>query len=119
MKKILIKKAEKTLTDRKSGLLAKSNKDVDIDIEGDDTDLIQGKIIATITSQLNFRDRESLDKIDKALSKIREGTFGQCEECEEPISDKRLEANPEFSHCISCAEQNELDAKNNRSRGYR
>ena len=43
-----------------------------------------------------LRDREKflLQKIEKALQRIEDGTFGICERCEEDISPKRLEARP-------------------------
>lgn len=116
MKKALLKKAESILTDRKTEILSKNNtKDVDIDIEGDETDEIQGKNIALIHSQILHRDKERLQRIDRALAKIKNGAFGDCEECEEPIEEKRILANPEFGICISCASLNELREK--RSRG--
>ena len=46
--------------------------------------------------ELRTRDRERklLAKIDKALQRIEEGTYGYCVETDEPISIKRLEARP-------------------------
>ena len=46
-----------------------------------------------------------------ALIKIEEGNFGQCEECEEEISIKRLEARPETTLCIRCKEDQERAEK--------
>jgi len=83
----------------------------EIDIEGDDTDKIQGKIIATVNSALSSRDKEKLQRIESALKKIEEKTFGICEECGELISEKRLEFNPWFAMCISCSEEAELQNK--------
>jgi len=40
-----------------------------------------------------------------ALAKIKDGTYGICEKCEEPISEKRLVAAPEAALCIKCQEQ--------------
>ena len=53
---------------------------------------------------LRIRDRESrlIKKIKKALAKIDDGTFGICEECEEPISVARLKARPVAAYCIRC-----------------
>ena len=48
-----------------------------------------------------------LQKIDKALKKLDEGVFGICEDCEEPIGIKRLEARPETELCIRCKEDQE------------
>ncbi|HOX93988.1 MAG TPA: TraR/DksA family transcriptional regulator [Syntrophales bacterium] len=38
----------------------------------------------------------------EALQRIEEGTFGICEECEEPISLQRLKARPVTTYCIQC-----------------
>jgi DnaK suppressor protein len=44
----------------------------------------------------------SISDIDNALDKIENGSYGICEECEEKISEKRLEANPVARYCITC-----------------
>ena len=51
-------------------------------------------------------DRESkqLRAVRAALRRLREGTFGVCENCEEPIHVKRLLAIPWASLCIQCQE---------------
>src|SRR5208282_2334337 len=49
----------------------------------------------------NVRHGE-LAQIDKALQKIQEGTYGICEECEEPIPDRRLQVRPFATMCVSC-----------------
>ena len=41
-------------------------------------------------------------EIDSALDKLRKGAFGICEECDEPIAPKRLEAIPWARKCLSC-----------------
>ncbi|HMB17318.1 MAG TPA: TraR/DksA C4-type zinc finger protein [Candidatus Paceibacterota bacterium] len=45
---------------------------------------------------------ESLDDINKALEKIKEGTYGICEECEKEIEEKVLEASPSSRLCKNC-----------------
>lgn len=80
----------------------------DIDLDGDETDEIQGKILANINNKLSSRDKEKIRRIDIALQKIENNTFGICEECEDPILEKRLEANPHCITCISCAEKLEM-----------
>ncbi|MDX9999858.1 MAG: TraR/DksA C4-type zinc finger protein, partial [Polyangia bacterium] len=50
-------------------------------------------------------------KIDQALARIEDGTFGICEECEEEINAKRLEARPETTMCIKCKEAQERKEK--------
>jgi RNA polymerase-binding transcription factor DksA len=48
-----------------------------------------------------------LQEIDEALARIREGTFGLCEDCGRPIPAARLEAIPYARLCISCKSQEE------------
>lgn len=48
-----------------------------------------------------------LKKVDEALARIEEGTFGMCEECDEQIELKRLEARPTATLCVSCKEEQE------------
>ncbi|XOF34859.1 MAG: RNA polymerase-binding protein DksA [Candidatus Electrothrix sp. YB6] len=63
---------------------------------------------ATIESDREFelrlrsRERKLLDKIEQAIARIDNGTYGTCAECEEPIALKRLEARPVASFCIDC-----------------
>ncbi|MBI5100601.1 MAG: TraR/DksA C4-type zinc finger protein [Nitrospirae bacterium] len=51
--------------------------------------------------------RRLMLEIDEALRKIREGTYGICEECGEEISEKRLNVMPAATLCISCKENRE------------
>lgn len=83
----------------------------EIDIDGDEIDLIQASILHTVDSKILEREIQKLAKIEIALSKIDRGVFGNCEECDESIGKKRLEARPEAELCIVCAEKAELDAK--------
>jgi DnaK suppressor protein len=41
-----------------------------------------------------------LRDVERALSKLDEGTYGTCDECGEPIGDERLEAIPWAALCI-------------------
>jgi DnaK suppressor protein len=43
------------------------------------------------------------ERIERALAKLGEGTYGVCDGCGEPIAPKRLEAAPESVLCIECA----------------
>ena len=65
------------------------------------------KYLSPFTFRLRGREKTFLKKIERALAKMEEGTFGICEECEEPISIKRLEARPETTLCIRCKEDQE------------
>jgi DnaK suppressor protein len=54
---------------------------------------------------LSNNDRQLLQMVDGALSRIREGNFGECISCGEEINSKRLEAVPWTRHCIECQEK--------------
>jgi DnaK suppressor protein len=53
---------------------------------------------------LRIRDRERklITKIDQALERVEDGTFGLCSECGEDIEFKRLEARPVATLCVEC-----------------
>ena len=55
-------------------------------------------------SQSN-NDRQILAMVEGALSRIREGSFGECISCGKEINPKRLEAVPWTRHCIDCQEK--------------
>jgi DnaK suppressor protein len=55
-------------------------------------------------SQSN-NDRQLLQMVESALSRIREGSFGECISCGKDINPKRLEAVPWTRHCIDCQEK--------------
>ena len=50
-------------------------------------------------------DRQLLQMVEGALSRIREGIFGECIHCGKEINAKRLEAVPWTRHCIECQEK--------------
>ena len=59
--------------------------------------------------ELRTRDRQRklVAKIDAALQRIEDGTYGYCEETDEPISLKRLEARPIATLSIEAQERHE------------
>jgi DnaK suppressor protein len=59
--------------------------------------------------ELRTRDRERklIAKIDSALRRIEEGTYGYCEETDEPISLRRLEARPIATLSVEAQERHE------------
>jgi|SRR5579872_306824 len=65
----------------------------------DDTLLAEERDIAT---QLIDRDFSEMRLIEAALRRIRDGTFGFCIRCEEPISLRRILAVPHAAFCITC-----------------
>jgi DnaK suppressor protein len=63
------------------------------------------------TGRLREREATLLVKIDRALDKIKEGTFGTCESCGEKIGLKRLEARPVADLCIECKTEQERNER--------
>jgi RNA polymerase-binding transcription factor len=52
-------------------------------------------------------ERQLLQMVELALSRIREGVFGECINCGNDINPKRLEAVPWTRYCINCQEKQE------------
>src|ERR1700740_2114090 len=78
----------------------------------DEMDLASSEYLQSFTFRLRGREKAFLDKIQKALLKIEDGSFRKCEECEEEISPQRLEVRPETNLCIRCKEDQERLEKN-------
>ena len=72
--------------------------------EGDDS-------FSDLIVDLNFadidRDAQELRRIDGALVRLKDGSYGQCEDCDQSIAAARLEAEPTASRCIACQERYE------------
>jgi DnaK suppressor protein len=66
--------------------------------------------------ELRIRQREQklLSKIEEALQRIEDGTFGECDSCDELIGLKRLEARPVTTLCIECKTAQESKEKSQR-----
>jgi DnaK suppressor protein len=52
--------------------------------------------------RIKGRERKLLKKIDEAIDRINQNTFGICEKCDLDINIKRLEARPVTTMCIEC-----------------
>ncbi|HEY5594692.1 MAG TPA: RNA polymerase-binding protein DksA [Nitrospiria bacterium] len=77
----------------------------------DMTDQASVEADQNFTLRLREREQKLLKKIDEALERISNGTFGICESCGEEISLKRLEARPVTTLCIDCKTRQEADEK--------
>src|SRR3954471_4976663 len=77
----------------------------------DAVDLATSEYTQSMVSRLRDREKFLLKKIDDALARIENGSFGICEICEEEISVKRLEARPVTTMCIRCKEEQEKQEK--------
>jgi DnaK suppressor protein len=59
--------------------------------------------------RLRDRERKLIPKIQEALARIQNGTYGVCEDCGEDISIERLKARPVTTLCIKCKSQREKE----------
>ena len=112
-----LKRYKKMLEDSKNALLESAKKTLSEDAAFDTDDLPdeidQASSEYTQSMVFRLRDREKflLQKIDGALKRIEDGSFGVCERCEEEISPKRLDARPVTTLCIRCKEEQEKKEK--------
>jgi DnaK suppressor protein len=113
MNKVQLKKFKTLLTEKRDEIVKKAKQTLEEDMSldandlPDEMDLASSEYLQSFTFRLRGREKVFLDKIEKALRKIEDGSFGTCEECSEEISIKRLEARPETTLCIRCKEDQE------------
>jgi DnaK suppressor protein len=67
--------------------------------------------------RIKDRERKLIMKVKEALDRIDDGTFGICESCGRPISEKRLMARPVTTLCIECKTETEDQERIERQRG--
>jgi len=77
----------------------------------DEGDFAAASAEAIVDSAILVQQRKELNEIELALDKIKEGTYGICEMCEEPIGKPRLEVKNFARFCITCREINEKEQK--------
>jgi DnaK suppressor protein len=77
----------------------------------DPTDQAAAELDNNFLLRLRGREQKLLKKIDEAIARIDEGTYGVCETCGGQISLKRLEARPVTTLCIECKTEQEENEK--------
>ena len=65
----------------------------------------------TVEMRASNRRRKLVNKIDSALRRLKDDTYGYCVETGEPIGLKRLMARPVATLCIAAQEKHEKDEK--------
>ncbi len=98
----IVKKASKTLAEEAT---------LDVAELPDEIDQASAEYNQSFTFRLRDREKYYLSKIDKAIAKLEDGSFGICEGCEEDIADKRLDARPVTTLCIRCKEEQEMEER--------
>ena len=117
MNKTQLARFRKLLEEKRDDIIKKAKQTLDEDMAldandlPDEMDLASSEYLQSFTFRLRGREKSFLDKIEKALGRIDDNTFGVCEECGEEISVKRLEARPETTLCIRCKADQERAEK--------
>ena len=100
------------MLDQKSSIL---NKSTEFKLEQaverthipDEAEAASHDLSTNLSIHLHERDRMVLFQIDRALGKLEDGTYGQCESCADSISVGRLMASPFATLCVACKEEQE------------
>jgi len=113
--KTQLAKFKKLLTEKRGNLLVQAQKTLSSEMvlspddRMDEVDQASSEYMQAFSFRLRGRERFLIDKIDLAIRKIEDGSYGICEECDEMIGLKRLQARPEAPLCIQCKEAQEKE----------
>ena len=106
LKELLICRRDETLK-RLNHLLEEkllASSDVGDEIDSADLEMERLRLI-----RLRERETRYLKKVEYALTKMENGTYGICENCGKPISYERLKARPVAIYCIECKKKLEIE----------
>ena len=78
---------------------------------GDDVDRANDEAAKQLELRVRDRERKVIGKIDEALVRIADGSYGYCEITGEPIGIKRLEAKPTATMTVEAQEEHEAREK--------
>lgn len=110
-----IREFKQLLLEKRDHLIAEARRTLETDMvissdeRMDEVDQASSEYMQAFSFRLRGRERFLMGKIEIALQKMEDGSYGLCEECEEPISLKRLRARPEAQLCIQCKEAQEKE----------
>ena len=54
------------------------------------------------------RRQQALKRIEAALRRVEDGSYGECVECGEPVAEARLRMDPAIGLCLACASAREI-----------
>lgn len=78
---------------------------------GDIYDIASNERERELALMFGDRDREKLKEIEDALERLKDNTYGECEDCSEPIAENRLRALPFTRVCVECQAKQEREQK--------
>lgn len=104
---------------RALGQLGDATRALDVDSEKDVGDRCVGDLVRESLYLQSSQRRSLLRKVEAALDRIREGTYGMCDICGDSIARRRLEALPWTDLCLHCQEtiEQELQASRDSQAG--
>ncbi len=113
LRKLLIEKREDIVREAKSEIkkYITGEKRQLVETVLDDGDLSVMDLSEDISLKQLSTHRETLLKIDTALRKLAEDTYGVCEDCGDEISEARLKIMPFAIYCRDCQENREVMEK--------
>ncbi len=107
----------KILISKRDEILKEAKEEIGKFIRGENKELVETALddgdwsVADLAEDLNLRKltahKESLNRIDEALRKLEDGTYGICEDCGAEISEERLKLIPFAIYCVECLEHRE------------
>ncbi|MDQ3633148.1 MAG: TraR/DksA C4-type zinc finger protein [Acidobacteriota bacterium] len=100
---------DKLITEKESLLRKLSNKNLSIDDSEmpDPVDLAVTNYSKNVMLSVSENESRQLMLINDALERIEDGEYGLCQNCEEEIVEKRLNAVPWAKYCLACQELDE------------
>jgi RNA polymerase-binding protein DksA len=84
--------------------LSSIKKDATRSHSGDSAEQAQERENDEVVDAIGNETAQSIRVIQSALERIESGTYGVCDSCGEDIGRARLEAVPEATRCVDCAE---------------
>ncbi len=107
----------KLLLQKKTEILKEAKEEIGKFIRGENKQMIETALddgdwsVVDLNEDLNLQKltvhKKNLEKIDEALRKLEEGTYGICEDCGAEISEERLKIIPFAIYCVECMENRE------------
>jgi DnaK suppressor protein len=111
----------KLLVQKREGIVREAKAEIKKYITGEKRQLVETVLddgdlsVMDLSEDISLRQlsthRETLLKIDTALRKLTEGTYGVCEDCGDEIREERLKIMPFAIFCRDCQENRELMEK--------
>ena len=119
MRKRELSAFRKLLHERRQELVSEASRTVDGMGENreqfpDPTDRASLEGNRNLLFRIRDRERKLISKIDEALGRIEDGSYGKCEECGADIGLERLRARPVTTLCIDCKSLQEAQERRRR-----